>query len=89
MRRLVSDIGGTNARFALVGEDGLPYHEKTLKTNEFDGVVDAARTYLGDEPVESVVLVVAGPVEQDRIALTNCPWAFPRRRRRWRWGSSV
>lgn len=76
LRRLVSDIGGTNARFALVGDDGLPAHEKTLKTKDFSGVVEAARAYLDGEPVESVVLVVAGPVEQDRIALTNCPWAF-------------
>ncbi|MDH3663799.1 MAG: glucokinase [Alphaproteobacteria bacterium] len=76
MRRLVSDIGGTNARFALVDDHGLPRDEKTLKTRDFKGVVEAARAYLGDEPVGSVVLVVAGPVEQDQIALTNCPWTF-------------
>jgi glucokinase len=74
--RLVSDIGGTNARFAQVGEDGRLIREKTLKTKDFPGVVEAAQAYLDGEPVESVVLVVAGPVETDRIALTNCPWAF-------------
>lgn len=76
MRRLVSDIGGTNARFALVGEDGRPADEQTLKTRDFPGVVEAARAYLGARVVDSVVLVVAGPVETDRIALTNCPWEF-------------
>ena len=76
MRRLVSDIGGTNARFALVGNDGWPKDEKTLKTKDFPGVVEAAGAFLDGRSVDGVVLVVAGPVESDRIALTNCPWAF-------------
>ncbi|MGI9509807.1 MAG: glucokinase [Geminicoccaceae bacterium] len=82
MQRLVSDIGGTNARFALVGDDGLPTDERTLKTKDFPGVVEAARTYLGSkrsepfERIQSMVLVVAGPVEQEPITLTNCPWSF-------------
>ncbi|MGI9500675.1 MAG: glucokinase, partial [Geminicoccaceae bacterium] len=50
--------------------------EKTLKTKDFPGVVEAAQAYLDGQPVDNVVLVVAGPVEQDRIALTNCPWIF-------------
>lgn len=76
LQRLVSDIGGTNARFALVGEDGWPYGEKTLKTKDFPGVTEAVAAYLDGCQVDGVVLVVAGPVESDRIALTNCPWAF-------------
>ncbi len=76
MQRLVSDIGGTNARFALVGDDGWPDDEKTLRTKDFPGVVEAASAFLDGRSVEGVVLVVAGPVEDDRIALTNCPWAF-------------
>ncbi len=76
MKRLVSDIGGTNARFALVGDDGWPQDEKTLKTKDFPGVVEAASAYLDGREVDGVVLVVAGPVESDRIALTNCPWRF-------------
>ncbi len=76
MRRLVSDIGGTNARFALVDEHGWPTDEKTLQTSDFPGVVEAANAYLAGRTVDGVVLVVAGPVESDQIALTNCPWAF-------------
>ena len=76
MQRLVSDIGGTNARFALVNEAGWPEDERTLQTKDFPGVVDAARTFLDGREVDGVVLVVAGPVESDQIALTNCPWAF-------------
>ncbi|MEM7042918.1 MAG: glucokinase, partial [Pseudomonadota bacterium] len=76
MQRLVSDIGGTNARFALVGGDGWPKDEKTLKTKDFPGVVEAATAYLDGRQVDGAVLVVAGPVEDDRITLTNCPWTF-------------
>jgi glucokinase len=74
--RLVTDIGGTNARFALVGADGRPRDERTLKTRDYPGVVEAARTYLYGRDIESAVLVVAGPVESDQIRLTNCPWSF-------------
>lgn len=76
MQRLVSDIGGTNARFALVDAHGWPEDEKTLQTSDFPGVVEAASAYLAGRKVDGVVLVVAGPVESDQIALTNCPWAF-------------
>lgn len=76
MQRLVSDIGGTNARFALVGDDGWPEDEKNLKTKDFPGVAEAASAFLAGRSVDGVVLVVAGPVEDDRIALTNCPWVF-------------
>ncbi len=74
--RLVTDIGGTNARFALADANGYLTDERTLKTKDFPGVVEAARFYLGDRSVRTAVLVVAGPVESDRIALTNCPWTF-------------
>lgn len=76
MQRLVTDIGGTNARFALVDEDGRLLDEQALKTQDFPGLVEAAMAYLAGRSVSHVVLVVAGPVESDRIALTNCPWAF-------------
>ncbi|MEM9440374.1 MAG: glucokinase [Pseudomonadota bacterium] len=76
MQRLVSDIGGTNARFALVDAGGWPEDEMTLQTSDFPGVVEAASAYLAGRRVDGVVLVVAGPVESDQIALTNCPWSF-------------
>ncbi len=76
LQRLVTDIGGTNARFALVDDDGRLSDEQTLKTKDFPGIVEAASSYLDGRSIESAVLVVAGPVESDHIALTNCPWAF-------------
>ena len=42
MRRLIADIGGTNARFALVGDDGLPTGIRTLRVADHPGLVEAA-----------------------------------------------
>lgn len=75
-KRLVSDIGGTNARFALADDQGRLTDEQTLRTKDFPSLVDAAMSYLAGREIDHAVLVVAGPVESDRIALTNCPWSF-------------
>jgi glucokinase len=76
MDRLIADIGGTNARFALVGPDGRPHHEQQLLVADFPGPVEAARAYLADRKVRDAVLAVATPVHSDRVALTNSPWVF-------------
>jgi glucokinase len=74
--RLIADIGGTNARFALTGEDGRPTDVQKLAVADYPGPVEAARAYLAGRAVREAVLAVATPVTSDRIALTNSPWAF-------------
>ena len=74
--RLIADIGGTNARFALATPDGQPFAEQRLRVSEFPGPVEAARRYLAGRPVDEAVLAVACPVDSDWIKLTNSPWAF-------------
>lgn len=74
--RLIADIGGTNARFALTGPDGRPTAERTLATADYPGPVEAARAYLDGRRVRAAVFAVATPVESDWIHLTNSPWAF-------------
>ena len=74
--RLVADIGGTHARFALVGPDGQPGEVAKLKTADYPGPVEAARAYLGDRTVDEAVFAVATPVESDWVELTNACWAF-------------
>jgi glucokinase len=54
----------------------VPTDEKTLKTADFPGVVEAARAYLEDRRVRSAVFAVATPVDSDWVHLTNSPWAF-------------
>lgn len=84
--RLVGDIGGTHARFALCGApdgpDGLPRAERKLVVAEHAGLVEAAQAYLAALPaaeraaVTEAVLAVATPVLGDAVAFTNSPWRF-------------
>jgi glucokinase len=76
MDRLIADIGGTNARFALAGPDGRPHDEQHLLVADYSGPVEAARAYLGGRKVRAAVFAVATPVDSDWIDLTNAPWAF-------------
>ncbi len=73
---MLADIGGTHARFALAGTDGQPTNERIFKTAEHRGIVEAATAYLAGRPARRAVFVIAGPVDGDQIALTNCPWRF-------------
>lgn len=74
--RLIADIGGTNARFALVGADGRLADEQKLAVASFPGVIEAARAYLAGRRVEEAVFAVATPVQSDEVAFTNSPWRF-------------
>src|SRR5918996_2101263 len=76
MRRLLADIGGTNARFALTGRTGRPSAERKLRTADYPGPVEAVRAYLGDREVDEAVFAMALPVDADWVHLTNSPWAF-------------
>src|SRR5690606_10464811 len=74
---LIGDICGTNARFAVVADAGSEAGEsRIVKTADYPTIDEAiAATVLarGERP-RSAVLAVAGPVNGDEIALTNCPW---------------
>jgi glucokinase len=79
---LVADIGGTNARFGVWYRDAL-HAEQVLKCADFDGPAAAAALYLqgirtaGTVPVPLIAaFAVAGPLLEDRIALTNNGWDF-------------
>ncbi|GAA2586869.1 glucokinase [Actinomadura fulvescens] len=77
---LVADVGGTNARFALVAEPGAaPEHVGTLASRDHAGLAEAAETYLaehaGGARPRAACLAVAGPVVEGRFRLTNADWA--------------
>ena len=76
MLRLIGDIGGTNARFGLVEEDGSPGEIRTLAVADHPGLVEAALAYLAGRVVEESVIAVATPVETDFVRFTNSPWSF-------------
>lgn len=74
--RLVGDIGGTNARFALCERGGQPQDERKLPVRDFPGPVEAALSYLAGRRVDEAVFAVATPVLGDVVAFTNSPWRF-------------
>ncbi|MCB4820136.1 glucokinase [Roseicella aerolata] len=74
MTMLLADIGGTNARFALLeGESYTP--PVNLPLSGFTGIIAAIADFLGGRPPPAAaVLAVAGPVQQNRVTLTNRDW---------------
>jgi glucokinase len=78
--RLVADVGGTNARFALLrGTYGLPEQEKTLATASYPGIDAAIEDYLRqvnvDMPLEAAI-AIANPITGDVVKMSNCHWTF-------------
>ncbi len=75
---LIADIGGTNARFALVDEGSTtPQHERTLSCANYRTLVDAVLAYLEDASQampEAASLAIATPVSNDRVVMTNHVW---------------
>ncbi|PWC33372.1 glucokinase [Azospirillum sp. TSO35-2] len=76
---LVADIGGTNARFALVAGPGAePSAIHSLPAADHPNLPDAIVAYLertGARP-RSACIAVAGPTVGDRILLSNRSWDF-------------
>ena len=71
-RRLIGDIGGTNARFALVEATGGFGEPGVLPTREHRGLAAAIRAWLDGRPVPPQLrLAVAGPVRGGCVQLTN------------------
>ncbi|GAB5389756.1 MAG: hypothetical protein Alpg2KO_27240 [Alphaproteobacteria bacterium] len=76
---LIADIGGTNARFALVGRRGIR-QAQVLKCGDHPSLVAAARAYLADvKPDRRIThgaFCVAAAVTGDMVQMTNHPWSF-------------
>jgi glucokinase len=74
---LLSDIGATNARFALLAE-GQRLDTTTYAVADYASPVEAAREFLagpaaGHKP-QIAVLAAAGPVVNGRVTMTNAAW---------------
>lgn len=78
--RLVGDIGGTNARFAIVAAPGAqPAHVRTLPCADYDGPQEAIRDYLALEGLAVppfAAFGIANPITGDQVSMTNHHWAF-------------
>ena len=75
---LIGDIGGTNARFAILTDAYAEAREfPPVRTADFPTIDDAIQAAVLDKTAiqpRSAVLAVAGPVDGDAIDLTNCDW---------------
>jgi glucokinase len=75
---LVADIGGTNARFAiLTAPDGEVVEFPTAPTAEHPDPADAIeRTVFATSALrpKTAIMALAGPITGERVPLTNCPW---------------
>ena len=84
---LVADIGGTNARFALVKEGCFrPSHIRNLKVSDYPDIATAIETYLGQFETgleqcypKRACLAIACPVTRDVVDMTNSGWVFSKR----------
>lgn len=78
--RLLADIGGTNARFALQVPGRHPARYRVLKTADHPGLEAAIAHYLAlVRPARKpnvAAVAVAAPVLGDAVALTNSSWSF-------------
>ncbi len=75
MARLIADIGGTNARFALVGDDGM-ISPSVSAVADYATFLEAMAAFLEGCTVQvtSCAIAAAGPRERDVIDMTNTPW---------------
>ncbi len=78
---IVADIGGTSARFAVVGADGEPSNPTKVAVADHPSLEAALTMALSAAPQRprSAVFALAGLVRGDRARLTNGSWvADPR-----------
>jgi len=81
---LIGDIGGTNARFALIDDAEAPLQRlPNVHTADFvtidDAIASAVVEKAGARP-KAAVLALAGPIVGDRVPLTNCDWVVEPRK---------
>jgi len=80
---LIGDIGGTNARLALVSPGEITPHDiMNLPCADYPGVVEAVKDYLervgatGEQAPKEACLAFACPVHAERVKMTNNHWDF-------------
>lgn len=77
--RLLADIGGTNARFALERAPGQIDTIQTLRCADYAEFSLAVKAYLesnGKPGIHHAAIAIANPVQGDQIKMTNHHWAF-------------
>ncbi len=78
--RLMGDVGGTNARFAVQEAPGAqPTQVVTYPSVEYATIADALKAYVGQltcaRPRQAAV-GIANPIVGDHVQMTNFHWSF-------------
>ena len=82
--RLLADIGGTNARFALECGPGRIGKIHTYPCANYPGIADAVGAFFGDVaedlkqygPARHAAIAIANPIDGDEVTMTNHDWRF-------------
>ena len=77
--RLLADIGGTHARFALEVQPLELHHVMVLASEDFasmEAAIDHYVTSVGQPRVQHAVFAMANPVLGDVVQMTNHHWTF-------------
>ena len=82
--RLLADIGGTNARFALETAPHRFEAVTVLPCNAYPRLQDAIGVYLAGDavktvqgrPIKRAAIAIANPVDGDMVQMTNHHWLF-------------
>ena len=77
--RLLADIGGTNARFALETGPGEIGQVQVYPCANYPGVAEVIKKYLKDMKIGRVnhaAIAIANPVDGDQVSMTNHDWTF-------------
>lgn len=81
---LIADIGGTNARFAVVEAEGVGFRDLgRTATRDHAGSLEAIRDFAltrTEIRPRSAILALAAAIEGDAIPLTNCHWVVEPKR---------
>lgn len=81
---LIADLGGTNARFALVPiHEYIPQEVRVFACKDYNTFFDAASDYINScsvdmDNIDAIVLAIAGPVDLPIIRFSNNSWQFTR-----------
>ena len=77
--RLLADIGGTNARFALETGPGEICQVRVYPCADYPGVAEVIRNYLKGMKIGRVnhaAIAIANPVDGDQVSMTHHDWSF-------------
>ena len=81
---LIGDLGGTNARFAIVPDADSPIEElpivHTASFPTMDEAIAQAVFAKTAHPPRSAVIAIAGAIRTERIAFTNAKWVVEPRK---------